>query len=128
MRSGVRIPYAVQNLNAMFELKQLLIALGLTATTTSPSINIDYYKNQLKTELSSEQKYLVELKAVEYRQMWVEVSEDDDMKKKGEKAKLHEREIMAKGRLMETRKKIKVLKYIIEQDSISKLPVKSSEL
>lgn len=112
----------------MFELKQLLIALGLTATTTSPSINIDYYKNQLKTELSSEQKYLVELKAVEYRQMWVEVSEDDDMKKKGEKAKLHEREIMAKGRLMETRKKIKVLKYIIEQDSISKLPVKSSEL
>lgn len=112
----------------MYELKQLLIALGLAAAPTTATVNIDYYKNQLKTELTSEQNYLVELKAVEYRQMWVEVSVDDEGKKKLEKAKLHESEIMAKGRLMETRKKIKVLQYIIEKDSISKIKPATSEL
>jgi hypothetical protein len=112
----------------MYELKQLLIVLGLSAAPTAATVNIDFYKNQLKTEVTNEQNYQVELKAVEYKQMWVEVSVDDEGRKKLEKNKLHESEIMAKGRLMETRKKIKVLKYIIEQDSISKIKPVTSEL
>ncbi len=112
----------------MYELKQLLIALGLAAAPTVATVDMSFYKNQLKTEETNEQNYLTELKAVEYRQMWVDVSVDDEMKKKLEKGKLREREVLAKGKLMETKKKIKVLKSIIEQDSISKIPSTSSEL
>jgi hypothetical protein len=112
----------------MYELKQLLIVLGLSAAPTAATVNIGFYKDQLKTEIIKEQNYQVELKAVEYKQMWVEVSVDDEGRKKVEKIKLHESEVMAKGRLMETKKKIKVLKYIIEQDSIREVKPATSEL
>lgn len=104
----------------MFELNKLLVALGLVAGTANMGVDMNFYTQKLTTEISNEQKYLVELKAVEYLNMWTDVSVDDKARKSMEKAKLHEREIMARGRLKETRLKIKVLKDIIGRDSLEK--------
>jgi hypothetical protein len=104
----------------MFDLNKLLVVLGLAAGTANMGVDINFYTQKLTTETSNEQKYLIELKAVEYLNMWTEVSVDDKAKKTLEKAKLHKREIMAKGRLKETRLKIKVLKDIIGRDSLEK--------
>jgi hypothetical protein len=128
MRSGVRIPYGVPNIVDMLELNKILIALGLIAGTANPGVDMNFYRQKLSVEISNEQKYLIELKSVEYSNMWADVSVDDKAKKSLEKAKLHEREIMAKGRLKETRLKIKVLKDIIQKDSLDKIKAEEVQL
>ena len=105
----------------MFELNKLLVTLGIIVGTSNTNVDMNFYRQKLSTEISNEQKYLSELKTVDYQKMWTEVSVDDKAKKTVESSKLHEREIMAKGRLKETRQKIKVLKSIIEKDSLDRI-------
>lgn len=110
----------------MFDLKELLFVLGITVgTTTGPNQEIIFYRQKLGEELMLEQKLKSDIKSLEYKKMWEDVNADEkaDFASKWLKEKKSEDKLIkAKSDLTLTKKKIKVLKQIIEKDSIDKLP------
>lgn len=110
----------------MLDLKELLIVLGLAVgTPTGPNQEIIFYRQKLGEELMLEQKLKSEIKSLEYKKMWEDVnaSEKADFASKWLKEKKSEDKLTkAKSDLTLTKKKIKVLKQIIEKDSLDRLP------
>jgi hypothetical protein len=112
----------------MFNIKELLIMLGLTVSGPMPNQNIVFYKQKLSSEVVIEQKLLSEIKALEYRKMWDDVNKTEKtdfafnwLKNKKTDDKLTQ----YKKDLIQTKKKIKVLKQIIEKDSLEHVKVES---
>lgn len=115
----------------MFDLKELLIMLGLTVGGPTENQDIMVYRQKLNNEIVLEQKLKTEIKTLEYKKMWEEVNETEktDFATKWLKDKKSEDKLeITKKNLTFTRKKIKVLRMIIEKDSIDRLPIKTEEL
>jgi hypothetical protein len=115
----------------MLDLKELLIMLGLAVGGPSPNQDMVFYQQKLSNELMLEYKLKAEIKALEYKQMWEDVNADSktDFASKWLKDKKSEDKLAkAKLDLTSTKKKIKVLKLIIEKDSLDKLPPKIQTL
>jgi len=109
----------------MLDLKELLIMLGLAVGGPSPNQDMTFYRQKLSNELILEYKLKSEIKALEYKKMWEDVNTDSktDFASKWLKDKKSEDKLgKAKTDLNLTKKKIKVLKQIIEKDSLDKLP------
>jgi hypothetical protein len=109
----------------MLDLKELLIMLGLAVGGPSPNQDMVFYQQKLSNELILEHKLKSEIKALEYKKMWEDVNADNktDFASKWLKDKKSEDKLTkAKSDLTLTKKKIKVLKLIIEKDSLDRLP------
>lgn len=109
----------------MLDLKELLIVLGLAVGGPVPNQEILFYRQKLGEELMMEQKLKSEIKSLEYKKMWEDVNADSktDFASKWLKDKKSEDKLTrAKTDLTLTKKKIKVLKQIIEKDSLDRLP------
>jgi hypothetical protein len=110
----------------MLDLKELLIMLGLAVGGPMPSQDMTFYRQKLGTELGMEQKLNAEIKALEYRKMWDDVNKTESTdfasswlkdKKTGDKLDKHKKDLIT------TKKKIKVLKQIIEKDSLERIKI-----
>jgi hypothetical protein len=115
----------------MLDLKELLIMLGLAVGGPSPNQDMTFYRQKLSNELILEYKLKSEIKALEYKKMWEDVNADSktDFASKWLKDKKSEDKLgKAKTDLTLTKKKIKVLKQIIEKDSLDKLPTQIQTL
>ena len=109
----------------MLDIKELLIVLGLAVGGPVPNQEMIFYRQKLGSELMLEHKLKDEIKALEYKKMWEDVNatEKTDFASKWLKDKKAEDKLTkAKTDLALTKKKIKVLKQIIEKDSLDKLP------
>jgi hypothetical protein len=109
----------------MLDLKELLIVLGLAVGGPTPNQDMVFYQQKLSNELILEHKLKSEIKALEYKKMWedVNVPEKSDFASKWLKDKKSEDKLTkTKKDLLLTKKKIKVLKQILEKDSLDKLP------
>jgi hypothetical protein len=110
----------------MLDIKELLIILGLAVNTTPvPNQEMVFYRQKLSIELTIEQKLKSEIKSLEYKKMWDDANMTDktDFVDKFFKEKKSEDKLTkAKTELTLTKKKIKVLKQIIEKDSLDRLP------
>lgn len=108
----------------MLDIKELLIVLGLAVGGPSPNQDMVFYQQKLSNELILEHKLKAEIKALEYKKMWEDVNTDSktDFASKWLKDKKSEDKLSkAKTDLSLTKKKIKVLKQIIEKDSLDKV-------
>ncbi len=108
----------------MLDLKELLIVLGLAVGGPTPNQDMVFYRQKLGSELMLEQKLKSEIKSLEYKKMWEDANatEKTDFASKWLKDKKAEDKLTkAKSDLTLTRKKIKVLKQIIEKDSLDKV-------
>lgn len=115
----------------MFELKELLIALGIATAPITGNQGIDFYKQKLQQEIIHEQKIQEDLKQLEYKRIWTEaVAEEkkDFVAKWFKKNKANEQVQKSKDELEITRKKIAALKQIIEKDSLSRISSKTFTL
>ena len=109
----------------MLDIKELLIILGLAVGGPVPNQDMIFYRQKLGSELMLEHKLKDEIKALEYKKMWEDANatEKTDFASKWVKDKKSEDKLAkAKSELSFTKKKIKVLKQIIEKDSLDKLP------
>lgn len=110
----------------MLDLKELLVILGLAVNTSPvPNQEMIFYRQKLSAEMMIEQKLKSEIKSLEYKKMWEDVNttEKTDFASKWLKDKKSEDKLTkAKTDLSLTKKKIKVLKQIIEKDSLDRLP------
>lgn len=109
----------------MLDIKELLIILGLAVGGPVPNQDMIFYRQKLGSELMLEHKLKDEIKALEYKKMWEDANatEKTDFASKWVKDKKAEDKLAkAKSELAFTKKKIKVLKQIIEKDSLDKLP------
>jgi hypothetical protein len=91
-----------------------------------PSQDMAFYRQKLGSELGMEQKLQTEIKALEYRKMWDDVNKTESTdfasswlkdKKTGDKLDKHKKDLIT------TKKKIKVLKQIIEKDSLERIKI-----
>lgn len=115
----------------MFELKELLVALGLMVSPTSDVSDILIYKQKLAQELTTEKQISVELKQLEYKRIWEEANETektDFVNKYFKEKKANDKIIDLKKKQTLNKKRIKALKLIIEKDSLDKLPIQSVNL
>jgi hypothetical protein len=109
----------------MLDLKELLIMLGLAVGGPSHSQDMTFYRQKLSNEMVLEQKLKEEIKALEYRKLWDDVNqkENTDFAVRWFKDKKSEDKLgTSKKDLINTRKKIKVLKNILEKDSLDRVP------
>ena len=108
----------------MLDLKELLIILGLAVGGPMANQDMIFYRQKLSNELMLEQKLKSEIKALEYKKLWDDVNADSriDFASKWLKDKKSEDKLgKSKIDLLLTKKKIKVLKQIIEKDSLDKV-------
>ncbi len=115
----------------MNELKQILLALGLSVAGPTGIQDMSFYHEKLSTEMVTEQRLQSEIKSLEYKKMWEDVNEPENrdfaakwLKDKKASDKLEK----TKKELTLTKKKIKVLKQIIQKDSLDRLPPKIDTL
>ena len=113
----------------MFDLKELLLFLGLASSPSIPGTSdIMMYKQKLQSEIITERNTQTEIKSLEYKQIWEEANDDDPASRwlKGEKAS----DKIAKLKIQQTktRKKIKALKQIIEKDSLERIKIEPISL
>jgi hypothetical protein len=110
----------------MLDLKELLIMLGLAVGGPMPNQDMVFYRQKLGAELGMEQKLNAEIKALEYRKMWDDVNKTEKTdfasnwlqeKKTSDKLDKHKKDLIT------TKKKIKVLKQIIEKDSLERVKI-----
>jgi hypothetical protein len=110
----------------MLDLKELLIMLGLAVGGPMPNQDMIFYRQKLGTELGMEQKLNAEIKALEYRKMWDDANKTEKTdfasswlknKKTDDKLTQHKKDLIT------TKKKIKVLKQIIEKDSLEHVKI-----
>jgi hypothetical protein len=115
----------------MLDLKELLIMLGLAVGGPMPNQDMIFYRQKLGTELGMEQKLNAEIKALEYRKMWDEANKTEKTdfaanwfkeKKTDDKLTKHKKDLIT------TKKKIKVLKQIIEKDSLEHIKIEPISL
>jgi len=112
----------------MFDLKELLLFLGLASGPVSGTSDIMVYKQKLQAEIVTSHNIQNEIKALEYKQIWEEASDDDPASRwlKGEKAS--DKITKLKSQQVKTRKKIKALKQIIEKDSLERIKIEPISL
>ena len=112
----------------MLDLKELLIMLGLAVGGPMPNQDMTFYRQKLSNEIVMEHKLQSEIKALEYRKMWDDVNKTEKTdfasnwlqeKKTDDKLAKHKKDLIT------TKKKIKVLKQIIEKDSLEHIKVES---
>ena len=112
----------------MLDLKELLIMLGLAVGGPMPNQDMTFYRQKLSNEIVMEHKLQSEIKALEYRKMWDDVNKTEKTdfasnwlqeKKTDDKLTKHKKDLIT------TKKKIKVLKQIIEKDSLEHIKVES---
>jgi len=105
----------------MLDLKELLVMLGLAVGGPMPNQDMIFYRQKLNNEVVMEHKLQTEIKALEYRKMWDDVNKTEKTdfasnwlqeKKTSDKLDKHKKDLIT------TKKKIKVLKQIIEKDSL----------
>jgi NDP-sugar pyrophosphorylase family protein len=110
----------------MLDLKELLIMLGLAVGGPMPNQDMTFYRQKLSNEIVMEHKLQSEIKALEYRKMWDDVNKTEKTdfasnwlqeKKTDDKLTKHKKDLIT------TKKKITVLKQIIEKDSLEHIKV-----
>lgn len=110
----------------MWDIKELLIILGLAVGGPMPNQDMTFYRQKLSNEMIMEQKLQAEIKALEYRKLWDDVNKTEKTdfasnwlkdKKTDDKLAKHKKD------LLQTKKKIKVLKQIIEKDSLEHVKI-----
>lgn len=115
----------------MLDIKELLIMLGLAVGGPMPNQDMTFYRQKLSNEMIMEQKLQSEIKALEYRKMWDDVNKTEKTdfasswlkdKKTGDKLDKHKKDLIT------TKKKIKVLKQIIEKDSLEHVKIEPMTL
>ena len=95
--------------------------LGLAVGGPTPNQDMMFYRQKLNSELMMEHKLKDEIKTLEYKKMWDDVNVDDPANKWVKNNKTDSRLGKAKTDLSLTKKKIKVLKQIVEKDSLDKV-------
>jgi hypothetical protein len=107
----------------MFDLKELLLFLGLATGPSSGTSDIMMYKQKLQSEIVIDYNIQTEIKSLEYKKIWEDANDEDPSSRwlKGEKAS--DKITKLKSQQAKTRKKIKALKQIIEKDSLERIPI-----
>ncbi len=107
----------------MFDIKELLLFLGLISGPTATTSDIMMYKQKLQSELITERNIQTEIKSLEYKKIWEDANEEDFASRwvKGEKAS--DKITKLKSQQVKTHKKIKALKQIIEKDSLERIKI-----
>lgn len=101
----------------MLELQKLLVSLGLLAGNLGVGVDIPYYRQKLDSELITKQRYVQDLKGIEYQEMWNSIN-SDKYKKAIQVTTLKERKVYVLQKLALTEKKVTVLQTILKKDSI----------
>ena len=109
----------------MFDLKELLLFLGLASGPTTGTSDIMMYKQKLQSEIVTDHNIQTEIKSLEYKKIWEDANDEDYASRwlKGEKAS--DKINKLKTQQAKTRKKIKALKQIIEKDSLEHIKIES---
>ena len=104
----------------MFDLKELLLFLGLASGPVSGTSDIMLYKQKLQAEIITNHNIQTEIKALEYKKIWEDANDEDPASRwlKGKKA--GDKITKLKDQQSKTRKKIKALQQIIEKDSLER--------
>ncbi len=107
----------------MFDIKELLLFLGLISGPTATTSDIMMYKQKLQSEIITDHNIQVEIKSLEYKKIWEDANEEDFASRwvKGERAS--DKINKLKTQQAKTRKKIKALKQIIEKDSLERIKI-----
>ena len=107
----------------MFDLKELLLLLGLASAPTVGTSDIMMYKQKLQSEIITDHNIQAEIKSLEYKKIWEDANDEDFASRwlKGEKA--NDKINKLKSQQAKTRKKIKALKQIIEKDSLERIKI-----
>jgi hypothetical protein len=109
----------------MLDLKELLIILGLAAGGPGDLPTIDFYIHELRSQSMNEKKLKEEIKLLEFKKMYDDVDKKNmDFVKKWDKVDTKTDKALSdkKIKLKDTREKIKILKQVIQKDSLDKLP------
>lgn len=115
----------------MFDLKELLVALGLMVGPTANVSDVLIYKQKLAQELTTEQQITSELKQLEYKRIWEEANtteKTDFIKNYFKEKKASDKIADLKKKQTLNKKRIKALRLIIEKDSLDKLPAQITTL
>ena len=112
----------------MFDIKEILVVLGLTLSPVVGSQDILFYKQKLKSEITQDKKIQAELKQLEFKKMWEDVNTSDfaDRWLKGKKASDKIQKL--KSQQEQSRNRIRVLKQIIEKDSLERIKIEPISL
>jgi hypothetical protein len=107
----------------MFDLKELLLFLGLASGPVTGTSDILMYKQKLQSEIKTDHNIQTEIKSLEYKKIWEEANDEDFASRwlKGKKAS--DKINKLKTQQVKTRKKIKALKQIIEKDSLERIKI-----
>jgi hypothetical protein len=115
----------------MLDIKDLLILLGLAAGGPGDLPTIDFYIHELRTQSMNEKKLKEEIKLLEFKKMYDDVDKKNmDFVKKWDKIDTKTDKALSdkKNKLKDTKEKIKILKQVIQKDSIDRLPPKIETL
>lgn len=115
----------------MLDLKELLVILGLAAGGPGDLPTIDFYIHELRTQSMNEKKLKEEIKLLEFKKMYDDVDKKNmDFVKKWDKIDTKTDKALSdkKNKLKDTKEKIKILKQVIQKDSIDRLPLKIETL
>jgi hypothetical protein len=110
----------------MFDVKELLISLGLLSNTIIGTQDMSFYRKKLITEISIEYKIQSELKQLEYKKIWEEANSEKPstfVNKWLKEEKAIDKINKLKLQQQYTFKKIKALKQIIEKDSLERIKI-----
>jgi len=112
----------------MFDLKELLLLLGLASGPSAGTSDIMMYKQKLQSEIITDHNIQTEIKSLEYKKIWEDANDEDYVSRwlKGEKAS--DKINKLKSQQAKTRKKIKALKQIIEKDSLERIKIEPISL
>ena len=107
----------------MFDIKEILLFLGLASGPVTGTSDILMYKQKLQSEIKTDHNIQTEIKSLEYKKIWEEANDEDFASRwlKGEKAS--DKINKLKTQQAKTRKKIKALKQIIEKDSLERIKI-----
>jgi hypothetical protein len=107
----------------MFDIKEILLFLGLASGPVTGTSDILMYKQKLQSEIKTDHNIQTEIKSLEYKKIWEEANDEDFASRwlKGEKAS--DKINKLKTQQAKTHKKIKALKQIIEKDSLERIKI-----
>ncbi len=112
-------------------MKEILVLLGLVPVGNGDLPTIDFYRHELKTQSVNERNLKEEIKLLEFKKMYDDVDKKNmDFVKKWDKIDTKTDKILTdkKSELKDTQDKMKILKKIIQKDSLDRLPPKIDTL
>ncbi len=112
-------------------MKEILVLLGLVPVGNGDLPTIDFHRHELKTQSVNERNLKEEIKLLEFKKMYDDVDKKNmDFVKKWDKIDTKTDKILTdkKSELKDTQDKMKILKKIIQKDSLDRLPPKIDTL